>query len=325
MVVCAQQSLMFCDVGRIRTIGDPMDRNDLLHDLTLMLMYLTSWEEKGLDGPVRRTWKSYDWDTIDHMDEAGLISTSHRSKSAYLSDEACQQAEFLVRVFGAFEDGLVRDLLAMKKKQKDGIRAFKFRIELDLWPEHPCWREVIVPADMPFALLHEVIQASFLWWDYHWSHFELRTHGETVRIMDAEQIRSFEEDPFGSPGVPLLDSAEVLLSDVFPRTRTARYDYDYGDGWEHKVTLVEKIDRYQGAWPVCTAGAGDAPPEDVGGPGGFRHFLEVLADPDDPDHEDMKAWGWSQFYEPFSLDAVNERIRAWGTGELLEAWDERNG
>lgn len=73
-----------------------MSRDDLLHDLALAMLYLTSWEEKGPGGPVRRAWKGYDWDAIDRLDSEGLISTSHRAKSAYLSDEACQRAEEIV-------------------------------------------------------------------------------------------------------------------------------------------------------------------------------------------------------------------------------------
>lgn len=43
---------------------------------------------------------------------------------------------------------------------------------------------------------------------------------------------------------------------------------------------------------------------------------------DDSEHEFLQGWGWGQFFEPFSLDAVNRRMRAWRTGELLEEWDE---
>lgn len=90
-----------------------MSRDDLLHDLTLAMLYLTSWEEKGPGGPVRRAWKGYDWDVIDRLDSEGLISTCHRAKSAYLSDEACRRAEEIVarleetRVRAGWEDVLL--------------------------------------------------------------------------------------------------------------------------------------------------------------------------------------------------------------------------
>ena len=305
-----------------------MSRADLLHDLTLVLLYLTSWEEKGPDGPVRRSWKGYDWDVIDRLDAEGLISTSHRAKSVYLSDGACQQVEELLarleNVSGSDGEGGEKSVLLAQRPV--GVRAFKLRVELRLWPEHPCWREIVLPASATFADLHDAIQSSFLWWDYHLNRFELRTHGEDVEVMDAREIAEIEDEWGASrPHLRRVDSARLRLSDVFPRTRKARYFYDYGDGWEHDIKLVEVIDSYDGELPACVAGAGDAPPEDVGGIGGFERFLRAIGDPAHPEHDELTGWGWSQFYEPFDLDAVNRRMRAWKTDELALAWDELHG
>ncbi len=300
-----------------------MSRDDLLHDLTLAMLYLTSWEEKGPGGPVRRSWKSYDWDVINRLDSEGLISTSHRAKSAYLSDEACRRAEEIVaRLEEAWGRAGGNDVLLAQRPL--GVRAFRLRVELRLWPGHPCWREIVLPALATFADLHDAVQSAFLWWDYHLHRFELRTRGEDVEIMNAREIAEFEEEWGAGGSRPRrVDSASLLLSDVFPRTRKARYFYDYGDGWEHDIRFVEAIDSYDGELPACTAGAGDAPPEDVGGIGGFEHFLRAIGDPGHPEHEELAGWGWGQFYEPFDLDAVNRRMRAWKTDELDRAWDER--
>ena len=114
-----------------------MSRDDLLHDLTLAMLYLTAWDERGPGGPVRRAWKSYDWGVIDRLDSEGLISTSHRAKSAYLSDEACRRAEEIVtRLEGAWDRADGRGVLIAQRSA--GVRAFKFRVELRLWPGYPC-------------------------------------------------------------------------------------------------------------------------------------------------------------------------------------------
>ena len=296
-----------------------MDRDALLHDLTLVMLYLTSWEVKSVDGPVRRAWKSYDWDVIDRLTEEGLIDTSHRAKSVYLSAEACERVEGMLAALesaAGTAEGAATEV---------PVRAFKFRVSLRLWKGHPCWREIVVPATDTFADLHDAIQSAFLWWDYHWSHFELRMGGENVQVMDAFEIEESERWDTAPPRVRRIDSAELRLDEVFPRTRTARYDYDYGDGWEHDIKFVEAIDGYVGELPVCTAGAGDAPPEDVGGVGGFEDFLRVTEDPSDPEHDEMVGWGWGQFYEPFDLRSVNRRMRMWKTDELVREWEERNG
>lgn len=256
-----------------------MSRDDLLHDLTLAMLYLTSWEEKGPGGPVRRAWKGYDWGVIDRLDSDGLISTSHRAKSAYLSDEACRQAEGIVaRLEEAWGRAGGNDVLLAQRPL--GVRALRFRVELRLWPGHPCWREIVLPALATFADLHDAIQSAFLWWDYHLHRFELRTRGEDVEIMNAREIAEFEEEWGAGGSRPRrVDSARLLLSDVFPRTRKARYFYDYGDGWEHDIRLVEAIDSYDGELPACTAGAGDAPPEDVAASAGSSTSSGSLATP----------------------------------------------
>jgi len=37
------------------------------------------------------------------------------------------------------------------------------------------------------------------------------------------------------------------------------------------------------------------PPEDCGGMGGYYNFLEIMADPKHPEHEDMKEWIGGEF------------------------------
>lgn len=53
------------------------------------------------------------------------------------------------------------------------------------------------------------------------------------------------------------------------RGDTLVYEYDFGDGWEHKIKVekIVSIDE-QNFWPMCVAGERSAPPEDVGGVGG---------------------------------------------------------
>jgi len=60
---------------------------------------------------------------------------------------------------------------------------------------------------------------------------------------------------------------------------------------------------------VCLSGEGDAPPEDVGGPGGYARLLRVLSDPKDPDHDDLKTWEASMYCRPFDLEDVNRRLK----------------
>lgn len=139
-----------------------------------------------------------------------------------------------------------------------------------------------VPAWFTFADLHQAIQASFLWWDYHMYDFRLRTGGRDLMLVNPRQggvDATFAPYP-GKWGT--TDDASLRLGEVFPRTRKVLSSYDYGDGWDHTIKYVGKVDDYDGSLPICTDGEGDAPPEDVGSLPGFEHFLEVIEEENDP-------------------------------------------
>ena len=116
------------------------------------------------------------------------------------------------------------------------------------------------------------------------------------------------EDAFVPRGYALAEAREVLLGDVFPRSRTARYSYDYGDGWEHKIKLVKTLRNADVTAPQLMAGEGDAPPEDVGGPVGFEHFLVTISDPFNEERLDALKWGEAQGYAPFDLEKKQEEL-----------------
>jgi hypothetical protein len=74
------------------------DPRAAIEELTLMLMYLTSWEERH--GELRRCWKGYDFEVLDKLEAAGLISSSHRAKSAYMTTEGVARAAHLLAARG---------------------------------------------------------------------------------------------------------------------------------------------------------------------------------------------------------------------------------
>lgn len=120
-------------------------------------------------------------------------------------------------------------------------------------------------------------------------------------------IKDFEDDP----KFRKQSDAKVLLSEVLRREKDAfGYEYDFGDGWTHRIVL-EKIIAGAGATqlPVCTAGRGACPPEDCGGPFGYLELLQTLADPNHPQHESMLEWvGGPIDPTEFDLDDVNAAL-----------------
>lgn len=162
----------------------------------------------------------------------------------------------------------------------------------------PVWRRILVPADLTLRKLHAILQIVMGWTDSHL--YQFVDQGKFYGTPDPD----FEDDP----KFRKQSDAKVLLSQVLRREKDAfGYDYDFGDGWTHRIVL-EKLIADAGATqlPVCTAGRGACPPEDCGGPFGYLELLQTLADPNHPEHESMLEWvGGPIDPKEFHLDDVN--------------------
>jgi hypothetical protein len=166
-------------------------------------------------------------------------------------------------------------------------QIFQLKVSLsDVTP--PVWRRVLVPGGYTLDRLHRVFQQVMGWQDCHLHSFDIdgRQYGQPV--------------PDGE--LSLRDELDARLDSVVVKGSRFLYTYDFGDWWEHEVTVEDVFgadpeERY----PVCVDGERACPPEDVGGPFGYRHFLAALADPTHPDHEPMRDWVGGAF-DPAAFD-----------------------
>jgi len=164
--------------------------------------------------------------------------------------------------------------------------VLQLRIEL-LHVEPLIWRRIQVPGDYTFWDLHVAIQSAFAWTDTHLHEF--RPWGE----RDGHPRFGMPLDDFEEPP---LSGWEHRVADVLtPAKPVLEYEYDFGDGWLHRITLEVVVTAAPGKkYPRCTAGERSAPPDDCGGPSGYESLLETLADPDDPEHKSSHVWASSQ-------------------------------
>jgi hypothetical protein len=162
----------------------------------------------------------------------------------------------------------------------------------------PIWRLVQVTGTLSLAGFHEVIQKAFGWTDSHLHQFHIA--GELYGQPD-----NFDK--------AVGDEAAVTLAQaVGARTKRFLYVYDFGDNWEHEV-VIEKImaGNSGSAGPLCLGGLRHGPPEDCGGPPGYRDFLEAIGNPGHEEHEALLEWvGGSFDPEAFDLVAVNRALAA---------------
>ncbi|MEW6771044.1 MAG: DUF6429 family protein [Bacillota bacterium] len=73
---------------------------EIVRDLVLILLYLTSWQEDVGLGTFRRSWKGYPFETLDRLAEEGLIDSSRRAKSVWLTEAGEEEARRLLVQYG---------------------------------------------------------------------------------------------------------------------------------------------------------------------------------------------------------------------------------
>lgn len=185
----------------------------------------------------------------------------------------------------------------MSKEFQD---IFQIRISLvGILP--PIWRTIQVPMTYTFWDLHVAIQDCMGWLDYH-------LHEFTVFDFQSNSIKNVgipdEEFPESHP-VP--EGWEVpIMNFLHEDSPTARYEYDFGDSWVHVIQIEAQLNRdSKNKYPLCIDGARRCPPEDCGGVGGYEHFLKVISDKKDPEHESMLEWAGGSFDpEEFDISKV---------------------
>jgi hypothetical protein len=152
--------------------------------------------------------------------------------------------------------------------------------------EPAIWRQLVVPASLTLRELHAVIQTAMGWQGYHLHLFEI----DGVRYGDVEDMDG-----------PLGDEEAFTVGQAVATATGFRYEYDFGDGWIHDLR-VEPV-TIGSSTPHLVDGARSCPPEDCGGPWGYQHLLEVLADPAHEEHEQLLEWIGGAF-DPEAFDLV---------------------
>lgn len=74
--------------------------HEQIDELTLLLLYLTSFEEKTeLDETTLRSWKGYPFDSLNKLSNNNLIFFSNRAKSVYITEDGIELANKLLQKY----------------------------------------------------------------------------------------------------------------------------------------------------------------------------------------------------------------------------------
>ena len=166
------------------------------------------------------------------------------------------------------------------------------------------WRRFQVAGDISFARLSSIIQIVMGWQDAHLHEFSIGRL--CIGVPDPD------EPPLGPE---LTDEETVRLNEVIKDEKVKfAYDYDFGDGWRHELTVEKVLPWEKGAGPpCCLAGKRCCPPEDCGGPWGYKDLLKAIGDPAHPEHGEIMDWLGGDFDpEEFDLESINQALGVLG-------------
>ena len=132
----------------------------------------------------------------------------------------------------------------------------------------PVWRKVQVNSASSFQELHKIIQILFNWQEEHLHEFRIqKSNGirqkNVVIESDEEASSPFDSLFFDDEQTYLSETEERLHDHFLVEKDQARYTYDFGDDWQHKIVLEKILEPAEGTtYPICTAAKNDAPYED---------------------------------------------------------------
>jgi hypothetical protein len=186
------------------------------------------------------------------------------------------------------------------------IDLYQLKIKINL-EGYEIWRRVLVPSTYSFRHLHNIIQSVFDWHNAHLHEFVVESaERKDLKILmddDPETMEYLDFDAFET-----RQERFVGLEEIFPTYGEVVYEYDFGDSWEHTITL-EKVVKSNEFRASFVEGIGERPPEDVGGEGGYEEYLRIIEDANHPEHENMKVWAENQMERSLSQEKINDRLK----------------
>ena len=194
------------------------------------------------------------------------------------------------------------------------MKAYQLKITIkDSKP--PIWRRCIIPSGITFSQLSILINEIMGWSGYHLFNFEF--YHSQIRVEEETE----DSNCFGSfDGYDVAEASTSYINEYMENEEWFTYTYDFGDDWEHRVTIEKVIPDYEYNYPQVLKYKGNCPMEDSGGIYGYYETMEILQNPTDPEYEERKEWFDISCYEEYDQEDVNiclkeDYVITYGKGE----------
>ena len=100
----------------------------------------------------------------------------------------------------------------------------------------------------------------------------------------------------------------IMLDEVFEEEDWCLYTYDFGDNWEHIITVKERKAMGGVKRAVMLERHGERPPEDVGGEYGYNEYLRIINDTADPEYDHILNWSKITRAEEKTDEEINRSL-----------------
>ena len=139
--------------------------------------------------------------------------------------------------------------------------TIQFKIQIRGIKKPPVWRRIAIPGNFMFHDLHRTIQAAFGWWNKHLYQFQRHPFDRGWNVRKLELDKSIDDMWIEQP----KDARETNVGTFIQFMKLIKfvYVYDFGDSWVHDITVEDIDNEAELDHPVCLAGKGACPPEDL--------------------------------------------------------------
>ena len=154
-------------------------------------------------------------------------------------------------------------------------QEFHIRIKLNDAPVN-IWRELIVPSNITLELLAFVLIDAMGWKHEHL--YQFRGKNNLLYVNSREMKEETGSFMAFLSHARFQNSEKTSLEMVLqPKGERLKFEYDFGDSWEHDLWVKGARDYAPNEEPVIKLlkAHGECPPEDCGGVWGYAELLEL--------------------------------------------------
>lgn len=283
-----------------RILDDPSDTipNDLLRDLTDRLIESEVYVPVDGDEIVLYSWGPQTYIPIscdlDDFKNAFGDESHEIFKFKYLEDFITRSVSgFMINPGGRtfILNKYLSQLAFNKHRPRDEVTG-GYDVKVRLNNLRPLtWRDLIIPDNITFMELDDILKTLWGFNGHHLSCFLLRKTNQIIIDDDLSAETMMRMD---------YNANTTLISEIFDRFDKITYWYDFGDDWQFDIEIKKKIDYDKDYVTIKRFKGKYDPIEDCKGIYGLSEIIYCAENPDEADFNDFSYL--VEYLEEFDME-----------------------